>query len=448
MTAATSPSESILGRFSRHTTWLTLARVGEVGLMFGQVLIAARLLPLAAFGTWVTVTTTGFVIYQIFAVRTGEVLLRFLPEYQAADDPQGAFRAVRWSYGLSLLGGVVAALLLLILAPPMATMLLKQPESEELFQVYALVALLSALQEPTLALLRLSHHYGSVALFSFSTALARFVLVTFAGWWFGSPLALIWGLVAATIITQLWIAYAATWQWHSFRRAASYGSDREEDRLGLDRRKWTFLAWNQLSFTIASAGASLDTILLAWIAGPAVVGPYDVARRIAKQSVVLTAPMVDALYPELTRLWVVQDLEGLQRLLRRISMLVFGVAVVVCSVAFLVAPWLVGLFGSRFDDSVRLLRILEWQWLMIPLFWGVPLLLITGRGRLAFLLGLADLGLLLLILPPFAHQWGPAGMAWGMLVRGGLWTALLLAASVGSLRKEPRARSGEPSAKC
>ncbi len=182
-----------------------------------------------------------------------------------------------------------------------------------------------------------------------------------------------------------------------------------------------------------------DTVLLGALRPLSDVASYEAAHRLFEVSRLVIRPVALIFFPICVALAARREWPELQRLFRKLTRtsLLLGTAAALAVIA--TAGWIVPLvFGSRYGDSVALVRVL---------FLAVPILL-TGLLAVALIHTLhlerpairAALGCIAanVVLNAIAIPvWGPIGCAWVTAITQTLWTVWLSRIVLGRLREAP-----------
>lgn len=172
--------------------------------------------------------------------------------------------------------------------------------------------------------------------------------------------------------------------------------------------------------------ASSFTLALGFVSDPLAVGAYVAAMNILKAFQGMLAPLMQPLFPRLSKLFAEQRSEG-WRLLRRVLLWLLPIALLVTFGMAFAANWLPMFLGHQFDVSVHVLQILSLQFLFYAInnLMGSQLMIILGHpkafARLLFASGL--LGVVAAM--PLGYVFGANGVAAATVVTELLVTVFL-----------------------
>lgn len=161
-----------------------------------------------------------------------------------------------------------------------------------------------------------------------------------------------------------------------------------------------------------------NTIILGFLASPALVGFYAGAERIHRIMLTMMTPVHMALFPRATHL-AKDDPEAGARLARMSTIMMFVVSAIGCAMVFLLAPFIVrAVLGPGYEEAARVLRVLT---LLLPItsptvtlstHWLVP----SGQEglltKIAFSASLMHLPIAIILGSFYLH----IGVAWALVI--------------------------------
>ena len=170
-----------------------------------------------------------------------------------------------------------------------------------------------------------------------------------------------------------------------------------------------------------------DTVMLGFLRPLSDVASYEAAYRLFEVSRLVIRPVALIFFPICVALAARRDWLELQRLFRKLTRMSLLLGAAATLAVVLAAGWVVPLvFGSRYHDSVPLVRVL---FLTAPiLFTGllaVALIHTLHQERLAIRAALGCIASNVLLNAIAIPRWGPLGCAWVTLVTQTLWTVWL-----------------------
>lgn len=182
-----------------------------------------------------------------------------------------------------------------------------------------------------------------------------------------------------------------------------------------------------LSTAAISAYTASNIFFLGVFASPVVVGYYAAAEKLVKTITRMLDPVAQALYPHISALVVKSPAEAiafLGKCLKGIG----GVMLLISSILFLLAqPLATLIFGSGYEDSVSLLRIMALVPFMIGLsnVFGIQTMLTFGMQQLFSRIVLFSAVCNTILVVPFAYFFQAQGVSATMLITETLVTVIM-----------------------
>lgn len=137
-------------------------------------------------------------------------------------------------------------------------------------------------------------------------------------------------------------------------------------------------ATNVLSIGLTNAGP----LIISTVAGPATVGLYSAAERVAKTISYIYGPLTQAIYPRVVSSFQSGQSQGI-RFLKRVMALYLGSGLVLGALAFFGADYIMAKLGAPGTESSLVLKLLA-IWVLISIannVTGLQLLTALGQSR-------------------------------------------------------------------
>jgi O-antigen/teichoic acid export membrane protein len=193
-----------------------------------------------------------------------------------------------------------------------------------------------------------------------------------------------------------------------------------------------YRSWLQASFVMLITPVyyfllfETDALILGTLAGPAEVGLYQIARRLAELAVFCASAVSSVGLPRLAGAHAARRPDQLQSVVDTMNVVAVGSTAGVVLVLVGLGPWLLQLFGPEFVAGYVPLLILTVGRLVAVLFGPASdLLLMTGHhgrlGRVNLAFAAINLALCLTLIPLF----GAGGAAWATALTLVGWSAWL-----------------------
>lgn len=187
--------------------------------------------------------------------------------------------------------------------------------------------------------------------------------------------------------------------------------------------------WDLFVFSASTSAYNMsNSVILGFVASPAIVGFYGAGERIIRSAIAMMLPMVQALYPRAARL-AQDNLEEAARAVRLTVVVATTLAALGSVVLYLLAPLIIQVaLGPGYEQAVPVLRILL---LLLPILsisipltahWMFPI----GMDRLVTKVtvsgGLFHIPVAVLL----GYQFGHVGIAWAFVVTESLILAVFM----------------------
>jgi O-antigen/teichoic acid export membrane protein len=414
---------SHLRRIAGQSGWLLGGQLAQGALALVQAIVLTRALGVRGYGLFVLVMVSVTAVVQLLDSRVWEALTRYVPLFRARSDCDAATATLQLCILIEIASGVLAFAAVWLLAEPIASTFVKDPDGAHWLRIYAFTALFAIANEVSAALLRVSDRYVALALHGVASAALATLAVTTA-WLLGGGveamlLARLAGAAGAALILVVLCVDAC--------RRLGLNAARPRAFAALRGRRGEILRFALLSNVTASARlvtSHADVLLLGLLQAPAVVGIYELARRMANTVHSLSVPLYSAVFPEISKLVAEGRHAEVAALRSQLTRILFAAVVPLCGVGTLLAPLVVPLvFGGDFAASAPLLQVLLWYFLWLPLLWLPGFLLAIGRARELTTLSVADALVYLVLLLGLIPAFGAMGAAAATVLRSLLWVA-------------------------
>lgn len=395
-----------------------------------QIALITHFLGLTEYGRFALAIALVTLVVRVFDLRVAPVVVSFGAQ-KARDDMRSAAGVFQFGYAVDGISGVAAFLVIAAVAP-FAGPALVGDHGTLLVLLYALSLLVSTLDESSGSVLRLLDRFGVVAVSGVALEILRVGLVAVALVLFED---IAWVLGALILYQSVGAVVRLAAAASAFRRATAGGglfrpalASVRDDRRAMLRM---LVHTNVVSYARLTQ-TQLPTILVGALAGPAGAGVYKIGTGAAALLGRLADPLYLATLPRLSRLWAEGRKHDIQRLLRS-STLLSG-AVMVTGVLLLVVfrdAIVSALGGEGATAATTVLAIAAVAHAVNgTLFWNVSLLYAMGRPeavtRVALLGVVAQVGLLAILVPPFAATGAAVAFLVSIVLTNALATASCL----------------------
>lgn len=351
-------SNPILRRIARNSAYLFSASGLAVVLSFFQNLLAANLLGVALLGVLGVIVKFTSVINKLASFRMNELVVRYVGQYQADNDPQRAAAVFKLACLLETSSSLASYALIYALAGWGARLFAKDLSFAGLFALYGLIVLGNLVFESASGLLHIFDRFRAISVLQAIQSVITLLLIGLAFFAPNPLLAIVLAYMAGKIITGLGLALLA------FRVAArQWGPGWQRAPLSLLRAErgelLRFAFSTNLSATINLVNKDSEELWVGALLGVAPAGYYKQALALANLVLIPVSPLPQATYPELAREVARRAWNNVRYVLKqgsRLAALYTGTASL-----FLVAfgrPLIALLYGEEFLPSYPALVVL------------------------------------------------------------------------------------------
>jgi O-antigen/teichoic acid export membrane protein len=382
-----------------------------LGISFAQSVISTRYLGVYDFGLISLVVTFVAIVNQISDFRIWELISNQIAAHLAKKETEDASEILKVAFFISLFSGAMAVLVCILLAEIFADKIWRQPQLTNPLILFSFSASWAAQTQNAFALLRVDNKYRELAFTRMGLALVGILAVSFIamnnlglnGMFLAlSSIELISATIGLAVCAYLGNRLFGRSLWRIdvrriFRRAS-----------GLARYISTIWLTSSLLVVVLKA----DEFILGIVGSPTVVGVYRVIKNFGRLMLSLSDPVLDAIYPQLARLWAMDS----RRAIKNIVINVLGIGISFSALAIVlggtVVSVIIGLiYGEQYAPGNLLAALIMLNTIYIPFLWCGPLFRVSGRIHFALRIEIAVSiisAALLLVLTPIYGAYGAA----------------------------------------
>ena len=390
-------------RLLGHGAWTTLATVGAAAIGLLQVVVVTRFLGAQTYGQVALIMAVTVTIRQFVGVRVWEWAIREFSAAYVAKDVRKAGRVVRTGYALSIAVNVVTMVLVLGSSGFAAERFLHEPALGRMVSFYAVTLLFNWPSDTAYAVMRVAERFRFLSFQTVVLSLSRLVVIGGSVW--------LRPTLEVTLLAYVFVEFlAAVWMIASAHR--TFKEDLGEtwwqastgQPLFLDRSMRNLLMVGGVTDTLKLIGGRADLLVLGWFASPSEVGMYRVASNFVEMFDRLASALSMIVFSDLAKLAAQRKRREYLSNLLRISALAAATVIPGTFLMWALSDWLISiLYGERFMDASRLLRILAWSPLWIVGIWVQVSSVSIGRAhwglQLVAVMVAIKLGLLAVLVP-------------------------------------------------
>ena len=340
---------------------MTLARVTQRALGLGRLLVLTH---------WLTPRDVGLVGVGLLCIETLSMLTvtglasAYIQRKEAAEDCLDAVWTVQ----------LVRAAILVALAALLAPLIgraLEEPDAASLIRALSLMLVFNAGASGAAFLLRRELDFGPLGIAQTLGAVLDVAVTLSLAYDTRSP----WALVAGQL-TQSAFNATASYVLHPYRPRLDF-------HWGKLRRLWRVGAWMGASNMLLFASRRVDDLLVGFLAGPAALGVYQPAFRLANlPGTEGTDVLAGVFFPAYARMQ--GEPARARRIQRQVFLMVLGLTMPYAALLILAGPWAVRtFFRPEWQGMAVLLQLLAVQGLLAAVGETArPILFAGGKPRL------------------------------------------------------------------
>jgi O-antigen/teichoic acid export membrane protein len=415
----------ILRKLARNFGYLFSSNMVSAGLSMVQGIFSARLLGVDGFGILGTITIFITVINKLTSFRMGELVIKYVGEFNENNDSQRAAAVFKAAALTELTASLVAFGLVCLLAPLGAQYFAKDASLAPWFIVYGLIILANIISESSTGLLQFFDRFRRMAGLNILQSVVTLALIILAWWQNTGLLGVLVAYLVGKVISAVGLTLAA-----QVEAARRWGIDWWKAPLRLlvphTRKLLRFAISTNLSNSLSLISRDSGILWVSYFSTPTQAGYYKLAMALTNYIQLPIAPMPQATYPEMSRAVARRKWKDFRYLMRTGTRLAGGYSL-------LVALGLV-LFGRPLINFVYTAEFLPtYGGLLImligivfsnSLYWSRSALLSLGLAdhatRINFLVTVLSVAGLILLLPHFGFIGSAIVLSFGSLLGNSL----------------------------
>jgi len=401
----------------KNSKWVFIANIIGAGLGFLRSVFIARGLGVEIFGTYMIIMGFVFFLKEFINLNLGSAIIKFGAEFKAQnrDDKFAVLikRSIKVSAIMAVVLVVVTAGLILI----SYNTFIERPHLHSFVIGFAVAAGVTYFNNITQACLRLFYKFKMNSIIQIIMDCIETVILVSAV--IISPKNLTLFFIAA-IVTRFLNAFVCNimgfWEMKRELWPHKNASDSLIDEEYPVIRK--FVIQNSLSNTLRSFIQQGDVLLLGTLAGAASVGFYSVAKKLAYSILTVTDPLVNSIFPQLSKLIAERKITELKRMISKIARLAIIPSAVLLLVVLFIKSFIIQMvYGVEYLPATNPFFILLVNAVFGSVtFWVLPLVQSLGlvglRLRIYSIMLVVGAGIACLLIPVMLAS----GMAISMLV--------------------------------
>ena len=366
----------------KNSGWAAVGQFLSAAVSFGETIVLARYFSVTDFGAFVTMASVADLINSLLEFRSGEAVIKFIPELRASKGIPGTLAFLKLIFLLDVIVALAAFTIIVTFGRVILGWVSLQAVYFPALLIISVGFATRGIVGTVEAYFRICGRFDQVAKLYSISLLTRLTLLVVVGLVVPTLPAVSWATAGADLLYFVLIGGTLLF----VLRHSGFGPGSSELTLIKDIRRplTTFLLSTNLIYSVRTLSSKLDTLLIAGLTSPPVVAIYKLSARFALILVLLSDPLGTAIFPELSHLNAGGRIVQIRKVILTLSSsMAAGAAVLVGGFA-VAGHWILKTFaGPQYDSAypVVLIMFLGSAAAMI-FFWVRPLLLVRGKAHL------------------------------------------------------------------
>jgi O-antigen/teichoic acid export membrane protein len=406
----------------------TLLSGNMVAWILGLVTFAitARILGATQFGILVLITTYVTIVDKLLNFQSWQALIKYGAEALVRKSNDDFKSIVKFCTLLDVATAILGTFVAVVAVSWVGQWLAWESETVLMAALYSLVILFNISGTPT-GVLRLFNRFRLFAVQNIIAATIKFigiVILLFIGVDLWSVL-LLW--MVTTIIGQLLLLGLG---WRELYIQGFEGTHKVtiKDISTQHPGIWGFILTTNLSSSVRMTSRELDTMIVGGIVGVEGAGLFKIAKQIAAIPAMVSDPLYQAIYPDLSRLWARGSIKEFKQLILRSGLVAGGGATIIWLGTILFGSFFIQLiFGAGYVGAQSVLVC--YMLAMVIAIYGFPLtpaMLSMGRPKMVFWVHLSSTVAYFPLLFIFIEWLGLVGAGVAYVCYYLLWTCIMI----------------------
>ncbi|QYZ79866.1 hypothetical protein E2N92_10745 [Methanofollis formosanus] len=388
--------------------------------------ITARILESTQFGMLVLITTYVTIVDQLLNFQSWQALIKYGAEALERENRNEFKSIVKFCTLLDISTAIFGTFVAAVFVSWIGQWLSWESKTVSMAALYSFVILFNISGTPT-GLLRLFNRFGLFAVQNILSSSIKFIGIvilffTGADLWF---VLILW--MTTTILGQLLLFVLG---WRELHKQGFSGIHKVTIRNISTQHPgiWGFILTTNLNSSIRLTSREFDTMIVGGVIGVESAGLYKIAKQIAAIPAMISDPLYQAIYPDLSRLWTRGDVKRFSQLMVRSGFVAGGGAAIIWVIFILFGSFFIQLvFGAEYIAAQPVL--IWYMFAMVIAIYGFPLspaMLSMGRPKTTFWVHLSSTIVYFPLLFLFLESMGLIGAGVAYVCYYLLWTSLMI----------------------
>ena len=401
----------------KNSGWVFFSNFFSTGLAFIRSVIIARGLGPGIYGTYAIVVAFVGLIQEFLNLNVGTALIKFGAVYQLENRSDKLMAFVKSGLLVSFIMAFVSILVIAALCFLSYGTFIDKPDLEWFIISYAIVASITYVNSISRALLRLHYKFRMSSIIQMIMDIIETLAIAIAVFFYPKDLNIFF---VAIIITRFLNGFICNLlAYYELKEELAPHLTAPMILIRQERKSIReFILGNSIGNSMKTVISQGDVLLLGLLTNPQQVGFYAVAKKLAYSVLTLSDPLVQSIYPQLSKLLAEKKFSEVKNMLIKITSLAMIPGLIFIVFTFFLNEWIIKtIYGPEYLPATKaFFYFVIGAVLGTATFWTLPLVQSMGIVKVRIKVYIATIILgstLAYILIPIMHN---AGMALALLL--------------------------------
>lgn len=367
----------------KNSGWVFFSNMFSTGLAFLRSIVIARGLGPEIYGTYAVVVTFVGLVQELLNLNTGTALIRFGASYHVEGRNDKLIALVKSSVRLSAWAAFISISIISFISFFSYTTIVSKPGLEWFIIFYAIAASITYLNSISRGMLRLYYKFRISSLIQMVMDVLETIVITIAVFWYPKDLNVFFVAIILTRFLNGFICNLIAY--YELRSEIKPYLSASDEVISEDKKTIKgFVLGNSLGNTLQTVINQGDVLLLGWLSNAAEVGFYLVSKKLAYSIFTLTDPLVQSIYPQLSKLLAEKKFIEVRKMLYKITAIGFIPGLLFFIGAYFLDEWIIGtLYGKAYLASASSFLFFVISAVFgAAMFWALPLVQSLGMVKI------------------------------------------------------------------
>lgn len=367
----------------KNSTWVFFSNFFSTALAFLRSVVIARGLGAEIYGTYAIVVAFVALIQEFLNPNIGTALIKFGAEYHDKNRIDKLTAMVKSSLNTSFIMAILSVAVIAILSFVSYSTFIEKPGLHWFIIAYAMAASITYVNSISRGLLRLYFKFKLSSIIQMIMDVLETAMIAVAVFFYPRDLNVFFVAVIITRFLNGFICNAlAFWE---LRKELMPHRSASTELVKEDKRKFSrFVVGNSIGNSLKTVISQGDVLLLGALSNPEQVGFYSVAKKVAFSVFTLSDPLVQSIYPQLSKLLAEKRFPEIRNMLLKITSLAMIPSLIFLIVTFFLNEWIiVTVYGLEYKPAAQpFYYFLIGSVLGASTFWVLPLVQSLGLVKM------------------------------------------------------------------